>query len=477
MPLIDQRILIAAAADTIWTYLTNPEYIARWHLGCKQLSMLTTHIRGVGARRRCTDKHGKSLVEEITAWIENIGYEYKVVDGPYSAFRARFRLQPAPEGTIVNWVVEYRRRGAFSGLREALGGRRRTEAHMVESLRALRKLVERSGARLDPERQARVAMQAAPNAAARAARGAEVIRTQALLAQQAKPIVIGDDDLPEPATSAPTLVHQPQPVADPSFVSKLSAVEVPSVSAPPPTSSAQADTKPRKPKGLAEALQQKPSAPKPIRPADDEFVWDSSARTVPISLVAPPLAPAEPTQAVEATPSKPTPAPRTLPEIAPTPAAGLPLPKIPAGREGDTPPAKPTTPLPNREKTPSSTLADVEQNVPAVQPEVADESAKPTTIYDTGEVSIWDVFGVPRPSEKTRTDLHAIVASFITPAEESLSAESDSAPSATALPERVQRPPRRSRLRRKAHLRVRQLPASADRVKARLAQRSRLKVR
>ncbi len=475
MPLIDQRILIAAAADAIWTYLTKPEYVTRWHLGCKQLSMLTTHTQGVGARRRCTDQRGKSIVEEITAWIENIGYEYRVVDGPYRAFRARFRLQPAPEGTIVNWVVEYRRRGAFSGLREAFGGRRRTEARMVESLRALRKLVERSGARLDPERQARVAMQAAPDAAARAARGAEVIRTQELLAQQAKPIVIGEDDLPEPLTSAPTLVHQPQPVADPSFVSKLSAVEMPAVAVPPPSSSAQADTKPRKPKGLAEALQQTPS-PKPVRPTDDDIVWDSSARTVPISLVAPPLAPAEPTQALEATPPKPTPAPRTLPEIAPTPAAGLPLPKVPM-REGDTPPAKPTTPLPNREKAPSGTLAAVEQNTPAPQPEAADESAQPTTIYDTGEVSIWDVFGVPRPSEKTRTDLHAIVASFITPAEESRPPELDSAPSATAASERVQHPPRRATLRRKAHLRVRQLPAATERVKARLAQRSRLKVR
>jgi hypothetical protein len=474
VPLIDQRILIAAAADTIWMYLTKPDYVTRWHLGCKQLSMLTTHTQGVGARRRCTDKRGKSIVEEITAWIENIGYEYKVVDGPYRAFRARFRLQPAPEGTIVNWVVEYRRRGAFSGLREAFGGRRRTETRMVESLRALRKLVERSGARLDPERQARVAMQAAPDAAARAARGAEVIRTQELLAQQAKPLVIGEDDLPEPPTSAATLVHQPQLAADPSFVSKLSAVEMPAV-AVPPASSAQADTKPRKPKGLAETLQQKPT-PKPARPTEDDFAWDSSARTVPISLVAPPPAPAEPTQALEATPPKPTPPPRTLPEIAPTPAAGLPLPKVPV-REGDTPPAKPTAALPNREKAASDALAAVEQNTPAAHPEAADESAKPTTIYDTGEVSIWDVFGVPRPSEKTRTDLHAIVASFSTPSEQNRPPEVESAPSATAAPERVQHPPRRLTLRRKAHLRVRQLPAASDRVKARLAQRSRLKVR
>lgn len=420
MPLIDQRILIAASAETVWRYLTQPEYVSRWHLGCRQLSILTTRTQGVGVRRRCTDGRGKSTVEEITAWLENIGYEYKVVDGPYRAFRARFRLQPAPEGTIVNWVVEYRRRGLFSGLRELLGRRRRTRRMMEESLRNLRKLVERSGARLDPERQARVAMQPAPDVAARAARGAEVMRAQNASAAAGAPLVIGDDDLPEPA--ARTLIHQP--LSEPSFVTKLSAVEQPAVS---PDSLA--DTKPRKPKGLAEALAAKPPQP-PKRP--DEPIWDSSARTVPVSLVAPPLPPAEPTQALDATPPKPPP-PRTLPEVPPTPAAGTPLP----------PP----------------------------EPEAA---PKPTTLYDTGEVSIWEVFGIPRPSEKTRTDLHAIVASL---APEAPSSAPPSAPSQPPSPLKAAAIARLSPLRRKRSVCVRALPQVTWAGRERLAQRSRLRVR
>lgn len=422
MPLIDQRILIAASAETVWRYLTQPEYVSRWHLGCKQLSILTTRAQGVGVRRRCTDGRGKSTVEEITAWLENIGYEYKVVDGPYRAFRARLRLQPAPEGTIVNWVVEYRRRGLFSGLRELLGGRRRTSRLMEESLRNLRKLVERSGARLDPERQARVAMQPAPDAAARAARGAEVMRAQNASAAAGAPLVIGDDDLPEPA--APTLIHQP--LSEPSFVTKLSAVEQPAV---PPDSLA--DTKPRKPKGLAEALGAKPTQP-PKRP--DEPVWDSSARTVPVSLVAPPLPPAEPTQALDATPPKPPP-PRTLPEVPPTPAEGTPMP----------PPEPESAPKP-----------------------------KPTTLYDTGEVSIWEVFGIPRPSEKTRTDLHAIVASL---APEAVPSVPPSAPSQPPSPLKSDAPARPSPLRRKRSVCARALPQTTSAGRERLAQRSRLRVR
>ncbi|MBO9309730.1 MAG: SRPBCC family protein [Chloroflexi bacterium] len=409
MPLIDQRILIAASAETIWTYLTRPEHVTRWHLGCKQLSILTTRAQGVGVRRRCTDERGRSTVEEITAWLENIGYEYKIVDGPYRAFRARFRLQPAPEGTLVNWVVEYRRRGIFSGLRELLGERRRTENLMAESLRNLRKLVERSGARLDPERQARVAMRPAPDAAARAARGAQVTRAQAVSTPPRAPIVIGDDDLPEPAM--PTRIHQP--VTEPSFVTKLSAAE----HAPADPA---ADTKPRKPKGLAEALQattvhrdttHKDTARK------DEPTWDAAARTVPISLVAPKPPPAGPTQALESTP----PRPHTLPEVPPTPPQGSPLPK-PSARERDTKP-------------------------------------KPTTLYDTGEVSIWEVFGIPRPSEQMRTDLHEIVASLIAP----------SAPEPPVA--------HRNALWRKRRVPVRPSPSVASAGRARLAARSRVRAR
>ncbi len=413
MPLIDQRILIVASAETIWQYLTRPEHLTRWHLGCKQLSILTTRAQGVGVRRRCTDQRGKSTVEEITAWLQNIGYEYKVVDGPYHVFRARLRLQPAPEGTIVNWVVEYRRRGIFSGLRELLGGRRRMRRLMEESLRNLRKLVERSGTRLDPERQARVAMQPAPDAAARAARGAEVMRAQAAHTLPSAPIVIGEDDPPQPA--AHTLIHQP---AEPSFVTKLTAVERPAVT------SEVADTKPRKPKGLAEALQARPAA---ALKRVEEPTWDSAARTVPVSLVAPPSPPAESTQALESAPPKP----RSLPEIPPTPAEG--------------------TPMPAR-----------------AEPEAAQTKPKPTSIHDTGEMSIWEVFGVPRPSEKTRTDLQEIVSSLLAAS----TAQPASAPKPTHQSIRALTP-----LRRKRQVCVRPLPAATSAGRARFAQRSRIPIR
>jgi hypothetical protein len=123
-----------------------------------------------------------------------------------------------------------------------------------------------------------------------------------------------------------------------------------------------------------------------------------------------------------------------LPEIPPTPAEGSPLPK-PSARALD---AKP----------------------------------KPTTIHDTGEVSIWEVFGIPRPSEKTRTDLHEIVASFIAP-----SAPEPSAALQRASPSEMPPVARRNALWRKTRVSVRPLPIAASAGRARLAARSRVRAR
>src|SRR4051794_18234425 len=114
MSLIDQRILIAAPADAIWTFLSDPALMAKWNRVYKQVQVISTKATGANARRRCVLDNGKSVVEELTAWLDNIGYEYRVVDGPFETFRGRFRLQGMPDGTIVNWTIEYKLRGFMS---------------------------------------------------------------------------------------------------------------------------------------------------------------------------------------------------------------------------------------------------------------------------------------------------------------------------------------------------------------------------
>lgn len=412
MSLIDQRILIVAPADAVWLHLTDPALLSKWHRGCQQISILTTRPTGVGARRRCIDERGRATIEEITAWLENLGCEYKMVDGPYRTYRARVRLQVVPEGTIVNWIIEYQLRGPLTRLRNALGVRRGIERLMIDSLKRLRRLVENSGIQLDREKQARVAMQAGPDAAARAARAAEIIRTEGTPPNIAsQPVVIDDDDLPEiapmasikPATTgSPTIIHQSpgsrasrvvSAQAEPDFVAKLTQ-EAPSTVA---------DTKPRRPQGLSEAIR----AAQTMKPVDMDQITDSAsmrerdadehshnALTVPIALVAPPPAPEPVTQTLTMPPVK---QPETLPERLPTPPFVL--------RDSLKPQAEPA---PEDPLNPS----------PIVPP--------PTDKHDTGEISIWDVFGQLPPSERAKAELEAVIASLQTSV--SLPAETPTSP-------------------------------------------------
>jgi ligand-binding SRPBCC domain-containing protein len=435
--LIDQRILIAAPAEAVWLFLSDPTLLVKWNKGCKQIMILSTRTTGVGTRRRMTDENGRTTVEEITHWLDNLGYEYVMVDGPYRSYKGRVRLQAIPEGTIINWTVEYRLRGLFSGPRNLLSFRHRMESTMAESLRELRRLVERSGARIDPERQARFAMRAAPSVEARAA-FASVPSDEPKAAKPQAPLVLGDDDLPDDVPpiemTVPSVLHvsttnTPVPPAENSqpkelSVAKLTAAEMPAITIPD-TSASLADTKPRKPQGLREALakaeqdKQNPLIMPAQMPVTDSGQWDSAAPTVPIALVAPPLEPEPETQTMEVLPPV---VPDTLPEQVPTPRSIM---------------------LPVENKPLKEDSAPREVEVPP-----------PTHLEDTGEISIWDVFGVVPPSERTRTDLEAIIASLQTPSE-----------SEAAQPPA---PRKKNTMRRKAKPPVRAIPREPVRGKARL---------
>ncbi|MCC7446473.1 MAG: SRPBCC family protein [Anaerolineae bacterium] len=474
MSLIDQRILVVAPVETVWAYVAEPAMLARWHRGCKQVSALTTRTTGQGTRRRCVGENGKAVVEEIAAWFEHIGYEYVVVDGPYREFRGRFRLQAVPEGTIVNWTVEYQLRGLLSGVRNVVSFRRQYEDMMADSLRQLRRVVEASGVRLDPEQHARFAMQSAPSVEVRAARSAEpstqpgVPKGTPAPHAAMRPVAVGDDDLPDlpvPVNvSPPTVMRTPptppesEALPPPPPWAGLSKITEPPVD--------EEDTKPRPSTGLSEALaRQRKFAEEPVEPASKPPVEEDSrapfAPTVPISLVAPPRPP-EPELDTQTMDIKPPPTPRfpmplservpstrpsepnrsvqppvepphsepkrpssgRMPAIQPpTPAAPPPVsePKRPSsGRMAaipPTPPVESSRPLVEPKRATGDTTPQVpipDKPDAQVVPQ-AGQKAPPTDIRDTGEMSIWDVFGVSRPSERTQAELEAAISSLLTP--------------------------------------------------------------
>ncbi len=418
MSLIDQRILVAAPIEAIWIYVTDPAQLIRWNLMCKQISVLTTKPGGVGARRRCVTEDGRTLVEQITAWFEHIGYEYIAVDGPYAEYKGRIRLQAVPEGTIINWTIEYRLKGLLAAVRNLLSHKGKLDKMMTDSMRQLRRVVESSGVRLDPSDHARYAMQSAPSVDQRANRQGGASVPDSMRETVMRPVQVTDDDIPE----APIVSTPRQTPVNPAMAAMSDSKPMPSVAQPfapfmsdsrpmppliaesrpmAPVNPAEAagapatdkhDTKPRPPQGLRETLIS--SSRRDRRDQDDDLPVEPSAPTVPISLVAPPPPPEPETQTVDM-PAVPTiEPPKTLPEYIPTP--------------------------------PPFSIKDwVEPNpdtgsvTPAPAPFQTEDDTKPSangvelpTGEDTGQISIWDVFGVERPSEKAQAELEAVIASI-----------------------------------------------------------------
>lgn len=169
MTIIDHRVLVSASPENIWQVLGDLSALPSWHIHCTATNILTTQVKGIGARRRNTMQHGPTEVEEILSWYDNLGYEYTIVDGPrYRSNRGRIRLQAIPEGTVVQWTFEYELGGLLAGLRNRMMVRRRLDQTIADSLRQLKKLVEASGGRMDTATIKRVALQPKPSVAERA---------------------------------------------------------------------------------------------------------------------------------------------------------------------------------------------------------------------------------------------------------------------------------------------------------------------
>lgn len=146
MTIIDQRILIPAAPETVWACVSDIDSNTKWQTECTAVSHLSSRRSGPGVRWRSTSPDRREQVLEITTWYDGLGYEYTVVDGlPFASAKGRIRLQEIPEGTIVQWTFTYEPKGVAGSLRSGLGARRRIETAMVESLKNLWRYINQSG--------------------------------------------------------------------------------------------------------------------------------------------------------------------------------------------------------------------------------------------------------------------------------------------------------------------------------------------
>lgn len=404
MTTIEQHILIPATSHLIWDYIQDLNNNPRWQANCKAISFLTSKHEGKGTRWRSTPESGGDQVLEISAWYQGLGYEYHYVDGvPYQENVGRIRLQEIAEGTVVQWTFSYEVAGMLGGLR---GGKRQVDRMMEDSLKKL--YLQMKARNSGNMRESKALMQDAPDPDARANYKPRYpsLDPEELGIGQARPI---DSERLQPVSP----IYEP-PVTDEDTRPRaaVTAAEVkPADSSIPadlarfaPPQNYDQNTVPLNPSKTTDEFTQ-------LADELDAFVREMDA--------APPNQPGN--QQVDnasfwnevdhAFNSDPFAAPGLPPSVLPTePLPTEPLPKTVAPEERSDSAAGPFS---------SPTTA---QNLPPVPDS--------TTKMDTAQVSIWEVFGMPRPSETQQ--MRAVEAESETVEEEAVISVS---PDQMALPE------------------------------------------
>jgi hypothetical protein len=190
MPTIDQRILIPAPPDAVWAYLSDIRKNPEWQEDCRGVSFLSQSQQGPGTRWRSTLPKGHDAIIQVTAWYKGLGYEYTYIDGmPYKQSSGRIRLQEIPEGTIVQWTFNFE--GGGLGVR---GAARSIEKTMADSLRELHKRLQSAAQKRELE--AKSLMRDDPGVQARA-----TYKPRHPSAVENKESVPGTDTQPKPRVS------------------------------------------------------------------------------------------------------------------------------------------------------------------------------------------------------------------------------------------------------------------------------------
>ncbi|MFN8527091.1 MAG: hypothetical protein U0670_00585 [Anaerolineae bacterium] len=299
---------------------------------------------------------------QVTAWYNGLGYEYTFIDGmPYKQNVGRIRLQEIPEGTVVQWTFSYDSKGLFKGGRQI-------ETTIADSLRTLYKQLQNAAQRRPLE--AKSLMRDDPGVEARATykpRHPAEVKPEPLTVHNEPPLDEGD--------------NRQIPV-----VNRFAIPEPPVV---------ESDTRPRPPvtSPAAPSVSREPSLP--VLPLDEpDFLRELDAPPraedmrfmPPVRIEEPPVQKGDTKPVRPVIPDTPAPSASTSQEI---PLITLP----PAVEPAAVPPVKPA----------AYTAPTIEQFTPpppVLEPETTSQSLPQLKTSDAEEdtTSIWDVFGLPRPS-------------------------------------------------------------------------------
>lgn len=394
MNTIDQRILIPTSPDNVWAYISDVARNPEWQTNCRSIAFLTSAKQGQGARWRAQLQGNREYVIEVTTWYDRLGYEYTIIDGSsFAENKGRIRLQEVAEGTVVQWTFSYEVGGILGGLRNALGTRRTIENEIVESLWTLWRQTSSAKRGQRDIHQPKSLMQDAPDVEARAqykSRHPSVVMSDDTVPTNftiTEPEVAEDDTRPRPAAEppaddiepAPTNAQEQSSTKDPGFFDDLDVSDFDFSSTPDETAPVS--------RVVDEHTEQ---------PAQSQNIEDSSLLTE------------------KETSGKSN---EEMPSTSP-PTESLNIPAV------QTEPSEPL-PLPSNAPNTTEQLPAIDQHEESPVPAQTEQTAstKPehkASVSTAGEVSVFDVFGVPKPSETQEIQAVRI------PTEETADAESPS---------------------------------------------------
>lgn len=338
MTTIDQRILIPVPPNTIWEYISNLANNPHWQVDSESLTFLSQRRTGAGTRWRQRTPTRQEFVYEVKSWYEGLGYEYMFIDG--GTFQScQGRLRL--QEIPEGTIVQWTFTYELTGVFSGLRNALTTQRRIESDMVESLKTLWKISKRMGSMEgyQARSLMQDGPQSPVDRARY-----------QPRRTSISPPDD--QPATSA-----DPQPL-------------IPE----PPISDE--DTRPRP--AIVDATHLPSQSTPPPPPAEPDTADD--ARFAPPAT--PPPAPAQPI---------------TPPELTPPPSR----------QQEETPPPAPTPPPRQQEETPPDVPEPLSMRVTQPSPQVNDEDhhefkprVEPGT--DTAELSIWEVFGIPSPTDTQR---------------------------------------------------------------------------
>jgi hypothetical protein len=371
MNVIDQVILIPMSPEKIWRFVGDIRLNPKWQVDCADFSLLNNIEAAPGMRWRYTHG-GRAYIVEVSAWYNRLGYEYIIVDGaPFNNSKGRIRLQEIPEGTLVQWTFQYETSGMLGGLRN-VGIKRSLDKEIEEGLRNLYQYIMEHAGEVE-EHQAKSLMQDAP---------AYEERSQY---QSRYPTTIAEEPAQPAAPQQTRLPSEPQPMAsfeldEPEIPSEPQPAFQPAQSIIPEPPIDDDDTRPNP------AIQSRDDEPLP----EPDFIDN----VPPLLFEAP----------AESSPKPKVPQPVNEPELSFTePPTAPPLASelsatITEPKKSDIPLSEPEKSFEAPEVVANQpTSSPDEESAPNVDP--FEEETPSTDASDTSRISVFEVFGMQKPSE------------------------------------------------------------------------------